>query len=121
MMDPACAASEEGAESGEQPERAAVEARDGDWSERLNDKPRMAEGEKWKGEKERDRPDNAVKNTLHIVLHLPAPAPAAAAPQHVHSNDGKFPLVKTRELQDQGMDSWLQPRTLTPLSPGATT
>ena len=30
MMDPACAAPEEGAESGEQARRAAVEARDGD-------------------------------------------------------------------------------------------
>ena len=59
MMDLTCAAPEEGAGSGEQPEEwpKRPEAE----SERLNVKPKRRKGRNGKGEREKDRPDSATK------------------------------------------------------------
>ena len=69
-MDPACAAPEEGAESGEQPggrlKKLAMET----VSERLNVKPKRPRRRNGKGERERDRPDKAVRTrcTLSCIF-----------------------------------------------------
>ena len=61
MMDPAYAAPEEGAESGEEPRERLKKPAMETGSERLNVKPKMQRRRNRKGERERDRPDNAVK------------------------------------------------------------
>ena len=61
MMDPACAAAEEGAESGEQPGERLKEPAIEMASETLNVKPKRPRVRNGKGERNRDRPDNAVK------------------------------------------------------------
>ena len=74
-MDPACAAPEGGAESGEQPGRAAEQARDGD---RVEETQCLAEEAKWEKWEKRQTDRQCTESTLHLVLHLPQNATATA-------------------------------------------
>ena len=60
MMDPACAAPEEGGESGEQPGERLKKPAMETGSKKLNVKPKMQRGRNGKRESERDRPDRAM-------------------------------------------------------------
>ena len=80
--DPACAAPEEGARSGEH-RRAAEEARDGDWVGETRCEADEAERQERRGRKkgrQTERQCSENTNTLHIELHLPAMATATAIP-----------------------------------------
>ena len=73
MMDAACAAPGEGAESGEQPGGRLKKLAMGAVSERLNVKPKRPRRRNGKGERERERPVKAVRTrcTLSCIFLQP--------------------------------------------------
>ena len=77
MTDPACAASEDGAEFGEQPKGRLKKLATKIGSERPNVRPkRWRDGKGEKGERQCKQSNEA---TLHLMLHLPPTTTTAAA------------------------------------------